>query len=60
MAAGNNVLDGEAMDDLSTKLKKCEDRLSAVEDFNEKVGFIVQMCMSVEYVSLKETSFELL
>ena len=42
MAAGNNVLDGETMDDFSTKLKICENRLSALEDFTKKVEFIEQ------------------
>ena len=41
VAAGNNVLDGEAVDGLSSKMGKCEERLAAMEDFNKKVRPII-------------------
>ena len=37
VVAGNSVLDGDALDGLSAKLGTCEERLTAVEDFNKKV-----------------------
>ena len=37
VVAGNGVLDGDALDGLSAKLGKCEERLTAVEDSSKKV-----------------------
>ena len=34
---GNNVLDGGAIDEVSKRLKTCEERLYAAEDFNREV-----------------------
>lgn len=36
-ASGNNVLDADAMDKVTERVSKCEDRLSAVEDLNRNV-----------------------
>ena len=37
LALGNNALDGEALDEFNKRLKTCEERLYAAENFNKTV-----------------------